>query len=66
MNNINGLYLYLSSDIGGYTILCGEMLQFAHEVSTFRSLLAVNFVSDLITLRPILSPKSEYSKSNTA
>ena len=66
MNNINGLYLYLSSDNGRYTILCGEMLQLAHEVSTFRSLLAVNFVSDLPTLRPILSPNSEYSKSNTA
>ena len=35
INNINGLKRYLSSDIGRYTILCGEMLQFALEVSNF-------------------------------
>ena len=32
---VSGLDLSLSSDIGGYTILCGELLQFAHEVSNF-------------------------------
>ena len=32
---INGLDLSLSPDIGRYTILCGEMLQSAHKLSTF-------------------------------
>ena len=33
INNINGLNLYLSLDIGRYMILGGEMLQFSHKVS---------------------------------
>ena len=32
---ISGLDLSLSSDIGRYTILCGELLQFALEVINF-------------------------------
>ena len=63
IDKINGLKLYLSSDIGGYTIVCGEMLQFAYKMSTFPDF---NLASYLTTLRPILSPKSEYFKSNTA
>ena len=56
---INGLDLSLSSDIGGYTILCGEMLQYAHKVSTF-----IDFT--LASHLTVLSQNTEYFKLNIA
>ena len=59
INYINGLKLYLSLDISGYTILCGETLQFAHKVSNFY----FNFASELTLF---LRQNIKYFKLNTA
>ena len=59
INYMNGLDLSLSLDIGRYMILCGEMLQYAHKMSTF-----IDFT--LASHLTVLSQNTEYFKLNIA